>query len=267
MEKIINSLKIYLYGDSEKQAIIFVHGFPYDHTMWMNQINELQRDYFCVTYDIRGLGQSYVGDGQYTMEAYVDDLYSIIDELKLVKPVLCGLSMGGYITFRTLESARVKFGGAILCDTKSDADTDKEKLIRASKINQINVEGLDKFVESFVPNCFSDLTIKNKPELFNDVLNKSKQHNPIGVKGALFAMLSRTSTKKFLKKIDFPTLILVGKYDKLTPPKTMRKIAESILHSEFKIVPNAGHMTPIENPEFVTKSIKDFLSIISKPKL
>ena len=172
--------------------------------------------------------------------------------------------MGGYITFRTLESARVEFGGAILCDTKPDADTEKGKLIRASKINQINVEGLDKFVESFVPNCFSDLTIKNKPELFNRVLNKSKQNNPTGVKGALFAMLSRTSTKNFLKKIDFPTLILVGKYDKLTPPKTMRKVAELIENSEFTIVPNAGHMTPLENPEFVTKSIKEFLSRISK---
>lgn len=266
MERIINSLKVYLYGDSEKQPIIFVHGFPYDHTMWMNQINELQRNYFCVTYDIRGLGQSYVGDGQYTMEAYVDDIYSIIDELKLVKPVLCGLSMGGYITFRTLESARVEFGGAILCDTKPDADADKGKLIRASKINQINVEGLDKFVENFVPNCFSDLTINTKPKLFNSVLNKSKQNNPIGVKGALFAMLSRTSTKKFLKKINFPTLILVGNYDKLTPPETMHKISEAITNSEFKIVPDAGHMTPLENPEFVTKSIKEFLSKINKPK-
>ena len=99
MKVSINSLSVNTFGDQNNQPIIFIHGFPYDHSMWENQINFLKEKYFCVAYDVRGLGESYVGDGQYTMEAYVNDLFSIINELKLKRPILCGLSMGGYIAF------------------------------------------------------------------------------------------------------------------------------------------------------------------------
>jgi len=104
MQKQINGLAVYTYGNKKNTPIIFVHGFPLDNTMWKNQIKFLQKDYYCITYDVRGLGNSYVGDGQYTMEAYVWDLFSIINELNLNKPVLCGLSMGGYISLRAVET-------------------------------------------------------------------------------------------------------------------------------------------------------------------
>ena len=84
----INSLAVYEFGDRKNPSIIFVHGFPFDHTMWKEQINELQKDHHLVVYDIRGLGESYVGDGQYTMEAYVSDLFSVMEGMKLNKPVL-----------------------------------------------------------------------------------------------------------------------------------------------------------------------------------
>ena len=63
------------------------------------------------------------------MELYVDDLLSVINELELDKPVICGLSMGGYISFRAVERAHDLFGGLILCDTKSASDDDNGKLV------------------------------------------------------------------------------------------------------------------------------------------
>ena len=102
MKHTINGLSVHTFGDNKNRSIIFIHGFPYDHSMWENQINILKEKYFCVAYDIRGLGESSLGDGQYTMEAYVDDLFSIIKDLQLNKPILCALSMGGYITLRAV---------------------------------------------------------------------------------------------------------------------------------------------------------------------
>ena len=78
MTQIKNNLPIYSKGDSHNQPIIFVHGFPFDHNMWKNQVDELSTDYYCVSYDIRGLGESPVGDGQYTMEMFTDDLFYVI---------------------------------------------------------------------------------------------------------------------------------------------------------------------------------------------
>ncbi|MFC2084899.1 alpha/beta fold hydrolase [Bacteroidota bacterium] len=259
MRKIVNSMVVYTFGNSKNQPIIFVHGFPFDHNMWHNQISQLQKDYYCISYDIRGLGESYVGDGQYTMEAYVDDLFSIIDKLGIQKPVLCGLSMGGYIILRAAEKSPESFMGLILCSTRAEADDDKGKLGRADKINQINVEGLEKFANEFVANLFAEETVKNKSKLFYEIINSVKQNNPLGVKGALIAMLCRTSTVKFLRKIKIPVLLIAGSLDKLISPKMMKAMADKINESEFAITPRAGHMTALENPGFVNDVIKGFL--------
>lgn len=259
MQQIINGLAVYTLGSKKNQPIIFIHGFPFDHWMWHNQINKLQKNYYCVAYDARGLGDSYVGDGQYTMEAYVYDLFAIMNHLKLDRPVLCGLSMGGYITLRAAELDQTKFKGLILCDTRTDADDDAGKLVRASKINQINTDGLDAFVEDFVTSLFSDQTIKDKPKMFKEVIERCKQSNPIGVKGALIAIMSRTNTSPFLEKINLPALLIAGSFDKLTPPALMRNMSEKIKDAEFGITPHAGHISPLENPGFVNDLISGFL--------
>jgi 3-oxoadipate enol-lactonase len=259
MKLTVNGLSVNTFGDNAKQPIIFIHGFPYDHTMWNDQIEFLKDKYFCVAYDVRGLGESSVGDGQYTMETFVDDLFAIINELKLNKPILCGLSMGGYISFRAVEKNYDMFGGLILCDTRADADGNEAKLKRAANINLINTEGIVKFADSFVTNCFCDVTIKNNEKMFMTVLHKTHKNDPIGVKGGIMAIGSRTDTTAFLPHIKIPTLVLCGSFDSLTPPTLMRAIADKIHDSEFAIIPQSGHMTPLENPSCVNDLIAGFL--------
>jgi len=264
MEKTVNNLAVYTSGNIQNQAIIFVHGFPYDHNMWNKQIEYLSAYYFCVTYDIRGLGVSEVGDGQYTMEQYAEDLFAIITEIGLQKPILCGLSMGGYLSFRAIEIDQNAFKGVIFCDTKAQSDTDEIKLIRAHKIKQINESGLDSFVESFVPTCFSANYQSNYAENYSKVKALCKTNSPIGVKGALIAMLSRVDSTPFLNKINIPTLHLCGEFDQMTPPTLMAEIASQITNSQFLVVPNSGHMSPIENPNFVNTAIENFIQQIDK---
>jgi 3-oxoadipate enol-lactonase len=259
----INGISVNTFGDDKKQPVIFIHGFPYDHTMWEDQIELLKETYFCVAYDVRGLGESAVGDGQYTMELYTEDLFSVIKELKLVKPVLCGLSMGGYISLRAVEKAQDLFSALILCDTKSEPDDDPAKLKRASNINQINSGEFIKFVDGFVTNCFAEETPKEEEKMFLTTLFKAHKNDPVGVKGAIIAIMSRTDTTPFLKHIKIPTLVLCGSFDRLTPPVVMRAMAEKIPGSEFAIIPRAGHMTPLENPDSVNDLIEGFLKRIS----
>jgi len=260
--KKINGLSFFEFGEPENSAIIFLHGFPYSHKMWLKQIDKLKDKYYCITYDIRGLGESEVGDGQYTMESFVDDLMFVIDELKLNKPVLCGLSMGGYIVFRAIEREEEKFSAVIFCDTKSNADSNEAKITRANNIKRINKEGLYNFVVEFITNFFYPESIKILGNEFIQLIEEAKNFNPVGVKGSLLAMMGRTDTTDYLSKIKIPTLLLCGKYDKLTPPNAMQEVAEKINKSEFYIVPNAGHITPIENPEFITEKISNFVQSI-----
>ena len=260
MKKIINGLSVFLEGKSKNKAIIFVHGFPYDHTMWKAQIDELNEKYFCIAYDIRGLGESPAGDGQFTMESFVDDLEKIVDELKLNKPILCGLSMGGYIGLRALERMEDKFSAAILCDTRSDADGNEGKLKRAAAIKRINTEGLEPFTKDFVTNCYGDHYKQNHKEVFEKRIARSSTFNPIGVKGSLLAMLGRNDTTEYLGKIKIPSLVICGENDALTPLPVMKTMAEKINGAVFVVIKNSGHMSPIENPEEVNKSITKFLT-------
>lgn len=261
MQKKVNDLAVWAEGNPKKNPILFIHGFPYDHTMWHNQIDELKDNYYCVSYDLRGLGKSKPGDGQHTMESHVDDLFAVIKNMKLRKPVVCALSMGGYITLRAVERDQKKLKALILCDTKADADTNAGRLTRAAAIKQINEKGVEKFVAPFVKNCFSDITLKEKKRkvVYTTTLKKSLTSKPLGLKAALLAMAGRTDTTEFLLKITIPTLVLVGQLDKLTPPSVMQAMADKIPNADFGIAPRAGHMAPLENPGFVTDMIKGFL--------
>jgi 3-oxoadipate enol-lactonase len=263
MKEIINDLSVFLEGDKKNKAIIFIHGFPYDHTIWKEQIDELSKNYFCVSYDIRGLGESIAGNGQFTMESFVDDLESIINELKLSKPVICGLSMGGYISLRALERFQDKFSAAILCDTRSEADNNEGKLKRAAGIKRISNEGLAPFAKDFIMNCFGEDFKNNRKDQLEKIIEKSSEYDPVGVKGCLLAMISRTDTTPVLSKITLPTLIICGEQDMLTPPAVMKEMYHKIKNSDFVEVSKSGHMTPIEQPEIVNKAMLDFLRRIN----
>jgi 3-oxoadipate enol-lactonase len=246
-------------GTPENKPVIFIHGFPFDHYMWDGQIDRLKSNFFCITYDIRGLGVSPAGNGQYTLESFVDDLEFIIDEYELSKPVLCGLSMGGYISLRSTERMENKLGGLILCDTKSDPDTDEAKLKRAEGVKIINEQGVQKFISGFVPNCFAERFIKGSVQEYNEILSRSLNSDPMGVKGCLIAMQGRTNTTPYLSKINIPALVISGEEDKFTPPVIMKQMAGQIKNSEFAVIPGAGHMSPVESPNVFNKIILDFL--------
>ncbi|TLY00833.1 MAG: alpha/beta fold hydrolase, partial [Thaumarchaeota archaeon] len=85
-----------------------------------------------------------VGDGQYTIELFVDDLIALLDHLKIDKAILCGFSMGGYIALRAIERNPDRFSALILCDTMSAADSNEAKIMRANAIKQIKKEGVER---------------------------------------------------------------------------------------------------------------------------
>ncbi|RYD81812.1 MAG: alpha/beta fold hydrolase, partial [Sphingobacteriales bacterium] len=128
-----NGTKLY-YKESKAnagaKAIIFIHGFPFSHKMWDEQLEILPVDIIGIAYDIRGFGYSEIGEIPYSIDLFADDLLALIDALKLDKPVICGLSMGGYIALRAIEKDQSKIGGLILCDTRSEGDNDEAKIKR-----------------------------------------------------------------------------------------------------------------------------------------
>lgn len=212
-----------------------------------------------ITYDLRGHGKSDVGDGQYTIELFVDDFIALLDYLKLTKAILCGFSMGGYIALRAIERNPDRFSALVLCDTMSAADSTEAKVRRANTIKQIKREGVERFAEGFLKAVFAPQTFDAKPDIIDEIKRTILSNSPLGICGALLAMAGRTDTTEGLSKINVPTLILVGEHDAVTPPSAAKSMHERIPNSKLYLIDNAGHMSNLENPNVFDEHLTKFL--------
>lgn len=265
MHATINGAAIYFTenGEPGDMPVLFVHGFPFSGAMWDLQLEALGRRYRTIAYDIRGLGRSEIGDGQYTIEGHVDDLVGLLDHLEIDKTVIVGLSMGGYIALRALERNPERFLAAVLCDTRSEADDNAGKLKRATGAAAVKRDGAAVFAESFVPAVFAPESLRTTPEAVKLIRNIITTTSPQAIAGHLIAMACRTDTTASLASIGIPTLIIVGEADTLTPPRLSQAMHERIPGSVLHQVPGAGHMSNLENPEFFNARLLEFLERIS----
>lgn len=253
-------LKIYKEGDKQNPTIIFLHGFPLDHRMWKSQIDFLKEKFYCLSYDILENLEATKKPEPTPFEFLVDDFLNFLEIKKIEKPIVCGLSMGGYVLLRAIEKKPEAFSKLILCNTKTEADTNEGKLKRADSIRNINSNGLKKFIKEFTTNALCEYTIKANPDIYKAALKIAKDRKVNATKAILLAMQGRTDTSHVLPTISIPTLVIGGEYDSLTPPVSMEKMAVQIPNAKFVQVPNAGHFAPFENPKFTNDKILEFLN-------
>jgi pimeloyl-ACP methyl ester carboxylesterase len=250
-------------GPKDGLPIVFLHGFPFNHTMWDAQVKAISGKYRAISYDIRGHGMSDIGEGQYTIEGHVDDLFELLKALEIAKPVIVGLSMGGYIALRAIEREPDRFRGAVLCDTRSEADGNEAKIRRAATVRSVKRIGSEAFAREFVKAIFAPESFSTRTEAVDFIRTIISRTPPLSIAGTQLALAARTDTSDGLGSIAFPTLILVGEHDKTTPPEASEAMHRRITGSTMHIVPNAAHMSNLENPVFFNSRLVEFLDGLS----
>ncbi len=240
--------------------IVLIHGFPFDKTMWTPQVEALKRRYYTITYDVRGHGRSEVGDGQYSIELFVDDLIALLDHLKLTRAVLAGLSMGGYIALRAVERNPDRVRALVLCDTRSEADTNEGKIRRAAQARFVKERPIEEFANMLLPGLFYDKSFSERPEAVAHIRETILSTSPLSIAGTLIALAGRTDTTPSLYNIRVPCLVLVGKHDALTPVSAATAIKEKIPGAQMYIIPDAGHVSSLEQPERFNAHLIEFLA-------
>ncbi len=243
-------------------VVVFVHAFPLNQKMWEGQVKALRDKFSILTYDLRGFGKSEVGDGQYMFENHVDDFIELLLSLKIEKVIACGLSMGGYVLLRAYEKNPSFFHALILCDTRAESDGNEAKLRRNQMLHILKFHGKEKFIDEFVKTALSQKTFERNYEVVEFVKKLIYENDEKGIAGNLISLSTRTDTTSVLEKIDVPTLIIVGEDDALTPPALAREINLKIKESELVVIPNAGHLSNLENAEEFNRAILNFLQKI-----
>lgn len=246
-------------GPTEGPPVLLVHAFPLGAWMWDSQIRALSADFPVATYDVRGFGRSEVGDGQFTMETMVDDMLEVLDALGWQRAVLCGLSMGGYIVLRTAQRAPERLLGMALCDTRSAADDDEGRLKRAAVIRRVKREGVEGWVDDFLEQALAPATRERSPDLVLRIREGILANPPLGVCGAQLAMAARTDTTDVLSAVSGAALVLTGEEDRITPPETARQMADRLPDAELVLVPGAGHLSNLENPDAFDAALRRYL--------
>ena len=249
-------------GPDEATIIIFIHGFPFNKSMWKKQVEALKNNYRVIAYDVRGHGSSEVGDEDFSIELFVKDLVNFMDALNIDRAILCGLSMGGYIALNAIANFPERFDALILSDTSCIADTPEAREKRLMAIENIQKDGVEKFADESIKNLFAPESLSKKrieiAAVRDMIVNTSKQT----LYNTLRAFYERKETCSWLSEIKVPVLIMVGKEDNITPPATAILMHDKIKDSIIHIIDHAGHLSNIENSVEFNNLLTKFLPLI-----
>jgi 3-oxoadipate enol-lactonase len=259
----INNFKL-SYDDvgEGRIPVIFLHGFPFDKSMWHIQLDELKSTYRLIACDIRGFGKSADEETSLSIDLFADDLVKFMDNLSIDKAVICGLSMGGYIALNAMKRFPDRFMALVLCDTQCIADTTDLKEKRFKTIDEIEVEGISNFNEGFIKKVFCKDSLKNKKKLVEQLRKVVFANSSRIISQGLVVLAGRSETCSMLGEITIPTLIICGRQDEVTPLAQSEFMQENIKGSLLRVIENAGHVSNLEQPAAFNKHLREFLSAL-----
>lgn len=261
MKATLNGIDIGYDDHGIGQPVIFLHAFPLNRSMWEGQLLALlnAHGFRGVALDLRGFGESGIDADVSTMEQFADDVAALMDALGMQDAILCGLSMGGYVTFAFLRKYPQRVRGLILCDTKPDADSDEGKANREKIAQLVETQGQNAVADVQVPKLLSTYTRQHHVAVEERVRQIIAASTKQGIAAASRGMALRRDAHDLLATIRCPTLVVVGEQDSLTPPQVAQLYAEDIQNARFVVVPYAGHLSNLEQPEAFFEVIYTFL--------
>ncbi len=241
--------------------LVLLHGFPFDQSVWQFQQTELSWKFRVITPDLRGHGRSPGFTGPTSIDRLADDVIAFLDQAQIQEPVILGgLSMGGYIALSLAARYPERLAALLLIDTRAGADSAEAAQNRLNLATRIDAEQSSQpVVEGFLPRLFAPATYVEQPDIVDKVRMLMQNTSPLTLSTCLRAMADRPDRTADLARISVPTLVIVGEEDPISPPQEAQEIARSIPRGEVKVIPRAGHLACLENPEAVNAAIHMFL--------
>jgi 3-oxoadipate enol-lactonase len=256
----VNNFSLAYDDHGQGQPLLLIHGFPLNRTLWEPQIRELSNLARVLAPDLRGSGGSDPVPGPYSMDMLADDCHALLEEIGVKQPaVICGLSMGGYITLAYYRRYPQQVAGLVLAATRAGADSPAGKANRDQMAAMAEEQGASAVANELLPKMLSPRTFASEPELVEGVKQILKSNSVRGIVGALMGMKERPDSTGMLGEIDVPTLIIHGVDDQLIPMTEAESMHAAIQDSQLHAIAEAGHLLNLEQPELFNQAIREFL--------
>lgn len=268
-------------------AIVVLHGYPFDRSMWREQIDILgAQGYRVVAPDLRGLGEAVaqtsvcgpsesnhrlksmpLNEAHRTITTMADmarDIAALMDVLKIDQATVCGLSMGGYVAFEFVHLFPARVRALVLAGTRAPADNEQEKQAREQQVEQMLAEGMNGIAEATLPKLLAPQTLAQKPNVVGRVRDMILRANPHGAAAAQRGMAERRDYSDDLSSINVPTLVIVGRDDPIRPVADAEFMHDRIRDSRLEIIEDAAHMTNMEQPELFNAALLRLVQFSTK---
>lgn len=223
--------------------------------MWDAQVALLGDAWKVWTPDLPGFGGSPLSEG-WRLDSVAHDLLDIADQNGFDRFGVVGLSMGSYTALELYRQAPARVRFLVLADGRARDDSPPEREARNRMISEIGARGSRALAELTLPRLLSNNPVRPIGESVRDVIGKTA---PEAMIAALEALRERRDSTKLLGEIHCPTLVLGGNADLITPPHECRDMAAAIEDARFVEIPNAGHLSNLENPEAFNRALEEFL--------
>jgi 3-oxoadipate enol-lactonase len=239
--------------------VVLLHPFPCHHEFWYPLAAALESRYRLILPDLRGHGESEIGEGPALMRKHAEDIVRVLDAAGIGKAAFIGCSVGGYILFEFWRRFRDRVTSLALCDTRPQADTAEARASRLQGAASVLEQGTGPFLEAMIPKLMGRTTVTTRPDLVDGARAMMRKMSPEDINQVQRGMAERPDSVADLKTINVPTLIVIGEEDVLSTVADGELMRRNIAGSQLKVIPKAGHYAPWERPEEVGTILRQFL--------
>jgi pimeloyl-ACP methyl ester carboxylesterase len=226
--------------------------------MWLPQLARVPDGWRFIAPDFPGFGRSagFLDGGRRGLDAYAAAVGGLMDALEIDAAVIAGLSMGGYVAFALHRALSARFSGLVLADTRAQADTPAGRDGRVRMRELLARSGPAAVADEMLPRLLSSGA---DAALVAQVRDTIAGADPAGIDAAILAMMDRPDSTADLPHISCGTLVLVGKEDAITSVADADAMQRAIPRATLTVVPHAGHLSNLEQPDTFSRALADFL--------
>lgn len=260
-----NGIELYYEVHGSGQPLLLISGVGYGAWFWHKLVQELQDDFQVIVFDNRGSGQSDQPAGPYTVPMMAADTAGLLDGLDMEEVVVMGHSLGGFIAQELAVSRPELIGKLILASTNHGGmqvvPITPEAMEVLTNREGDPVELVKKGIEIACAPGFGE----KHPEVVKELMEyrftnpvPPSQYQAQVAAGAGTAAYTPDMVEQRMSSIQVPTLILFGEHDRVVPPGNAELMAEKIPQARVEIIPDTGHIFPIEDPSAAAEVIRKF---------
>lgn len=245
-------------------AVLFIHGHPFDRTMWAPQVQSIRWKYRAISPDLRGYGQSSLGSETVnTQESMAEDLVRLLDYLSVERASVVGLSMGGQIAMEFARAFPNRTAAAIFAATFAQAETPEGVVQRNKTADRMLAEGITIIGSEMLSKLISPTSLKRQPHIASTVYQMICATDPVGAAAALRGRAMRRDYRESLTQIKVPCMIVVGTDDAYSTVDEAQVMHAAIPDSRLELFPNVGHMPNLEDEDRFNRQLHEFLMTVS----